>query len=155
VIACGGIWVGGKGWGLTWKVIQLVVKPQVMESVFGKCHIPIAQQDRDEKPKEKEVVVVEVPKEVAVPVVAKDVAVAVPKKVVVVPAVVPEVVMNTYTNDSDNEEPVTKTKVVQEEEVTVPEVVQEAEEAEAEPEPVVQEAPKKKIVKKIITKKAV
>jgi hypothetical protein len=157
VIACGGIWVGGKGWGLTWKVIQLVVKPQVMESVFGKCHIPIAQQDRDEKPKEKEVVVVEVPKEVAVPVVAKDVAVAVPKKVVVVPAVVPEVVMNTYTNDSDNEEPVTKTKVVQEEEVTVPEVVQEEAEAEAEPEPepVIQEAPKKKIVKKIITKKAV
>ena len=26
VISCGGIWIGGKGWGLTWKLVQCVVK---------------------------------------------------------------------------------------------------------------------------------
>jgi len=25
VLQCGGIWIGGKGWGLTWKMIQGVV----------------------------------------------------------------------------------------------------------------------------------
>jgi hypothetical protein len=34
VVQCGGIWVGGKGWGLTWKLNQCVVKEQVMETVF-------------------------------------------------------------------------------------------------------------------------
>ena len=143
VIACGGIWVGGKGWGLTWKVIQLVVKPQVMESVFGKCHIPIAQQDRS---------VSEVKTEEVVVVPTKKVPVVVP-----VPVVEP-VVKETYTNDSDNEqeqevvvEPVKKV-VAKPVVVEVPTVVEEPEAVE---EPVVQEAPKKKIVKKIITKKVV
>ena len=157
VIACGGIWVGGKGWGLTWKVIQLVVKPQVMESVFGKCHIPIAQQDRS--------VAEVVTEEVVVP--TKKVAVVVPVVVPVVKPVVPE----TYTNDSDNEqeqeqeqevvvEPVKKVvakpvvvevpTVVVEEPVVEEPVVEEPIIKEA-----VEEAPKKKIVKKIITKKVV
>ena len=152
VIACGGIWVGGKGWGLTWKVIQLVVKPQVMESVFGKCHIPIAQQDRSVS----EVVTEKIEEVVVVP--TKKVAVVVP--VPVVEPVVKPVVPETYTNDSDNEqeqeevvvEPVKKV-VAKPVVVEVPTVV--VEEPEAVEEPVVQEAPKKKIVKKIITKKVV
>jgi hypothetical protein len=45
VIQCGGIWVGGKGWGLTWKLIQCVVKPQVMSTPFGKCHIKLSASD--------------------------------------------------------------------------------------------------------------
>lgn len=45
VISCGGIWVGGKGWGITWKLVQCVVKPQVLESVFGKCHIQLSPED--------------------------------------------------------------------------------------------------------------
>jgi len=45
VIQCGGIWVGGKGWGLTWKLIQCVVKPQVMSTPFGKCHIKLSPTD--------------------------------------------------------------------------------------------------------------
>lgn len=157
VIACGGIWVGGKGWGLTWKVIQLVVKPQVMESVFGKCHIPIAQQDRTVSTEEVVVPTKKVP--VQVPVVKP--AVQVPFSSVPLASVpLASVPLETYTNDSDNEqeevEPVKKV-VAKPVVVEVPTVVVEEPEAEpeAEAEPVVQEAPKKKIVKKIITKKVV
>ena len=144
VIACGGIWVGGKGWGLTWKVIQLVVKPQVMESVFGKCHIPIAGNLH-----------LESSSTVAPTVVAPTPVVTAPTPTKVVPTVIapaPVPVPDTYTNDSDNEDaPVTK-----EEPVVVP---KEEEVPEVSEEPVVvvkeEEAPKKKVVKKIITKKVV
>ena len=148
VIACGGIWVGGKGWGLTWKVVQLVVKPQVMESVFGKCHIPIAGNLHSE------------PATVVVP----PVATVVPKVSTPAPAPVP-VVTDTYTNDSDNEDDVPLPKVeepkveatkveepkVEEPKVEEPKVVEEpnVEEEVAAP------AKKKVVVKKIITKKVV
>jgi len=46
VLQCGGIWIGGKGWGVTWKVIQCVVKPREIISVFGKCHIQLSEDDR-------------------------------------------------------------------------------------------------------------
>ena len=45
VLQCGGLWFGGKGWGLTWKVKQIVVKPREVESVFGKCHIKLSEDD--------------------------------------------------------------------------------------------------------------
>jgi hypothetical protein len=45
VIQCGGIWIGGKGWGVTWKLIQAVVKPKEVLSVFGKCHIKLSEED--------------------------------------------------------------------------------------------------------------
>jgi len=38
-IQCSGIWIGGKGWGLTWKFISGVVKPKITETVRGTCHI--------------------------------------------------------------------------------------------------------------------
>ena len=140
VIACGGIWVGGKGWGLTWKVVQLVVKPQIMESVFGKCHIPMASSNKVHP-------VQEVVEEVQVPVPVAS------KKPVSKPVVV--AVTDTYTNDSDNEEaeaPVVVPEVVKE----VEPVVEEAPVVVEEPAVVVtEEAPKKKVVKKIITKKVV
>lgn len=47
VLQCGGIWIGGKGWGLTWKLIQCVVKPREVVSVYGKCHIQLSVEDRD------------------------------------------------------------------------------------------------------------
>lgn len=47
VLQCGGIWIGGKGWGLTWKLIQCVVKPREIVSVYGKCHIQLSSEDRD------------------------------------------------------------------------------------------------------------
>ena len=47
VLQCGGIWIGGKGWGLTWKVVQCVVKPKEIVSVYGKCHIQLSEEDRE------------------------------------------------------------------------------------------------------------
>lgn len=47
VLQCGGIWIGGKGWGVTWKLVQAVVKPKQTESVFGKCHIQLSDEDQD------------------------------------------------------------------------------------------------------------
>jgi len=45
VLQCGGLWFGGKGWGITWKLIQAVVKPSERQSVFGKCHIQLSSDD--------------------------------------------------------------------------------------------------------------
>jgi len=45
VLQCGGIWIGGKGWGLTWKMVQGVVKPREVVSVYGKCHIQLSSED--------------------------------------------------------------------------------------------------------------
>lgn len=46
VLQCGGLWIGGKGWGLTWKMIQGVVKPREVVSVFGKCHIKLSPEEQ-------------------------------------------------------------------------------------------------------------
>jgi hypothetical protein len=45
VLQCGGLWFGGKGWGLTWKLNQVVVKPREVVSVFGKCQINLSVED--------------------------------------------------------------------------------------------------------------
>jgi len=45
VLQCGGLWFGGKGWGITWKVNQIIVKPFEVQSVFGKCHIQLSSND--------------------------------------------------------------------------------------------------------------
>ena len=45
VLQCGGLWFGGKGWGLTWKVNQIVVKPIQVTSVYDKCYITLAEDD--------------------------------------------------------------------------------------------------------------
>lgn len=45
VLQCGGLWFGGKGWGVTWKVNQCVVKPQEVISVYGKCHIQLTTDE--------------------------------------------------------------------------------------------------------------
>lgn len=39
VLQCGGLWTGGKGWGLTWKIIQCVVKPREVRTLQGTCHV--------------------------------------------------------------------------------------------------------------------
>ena len=127
VISCGGIWIGGKGWGLTWKLVQCVVKPQIMESVFGKCHIQLSEEDvetierKQPEPEKKEVSNVQV--------------------------------LSSYAEDSDQEfeatAPLKKDKEVEEEPVQVVEKVDIPEVEETEE---VAAAPKKKIVKKIIKK---
>jgi hypothetical protein len=45
VLQCGGLWFGGKGWGVTWKVNQVIVKPQELLTVFGKCHIQLSTDE--------------------------------------------------------------------------------------------------------------
>jgi hypothetical protein len=45
VLQCGGLWFGGKGWGITWKLNQCVVKPQEVISVFGKCQIQLSSDE--------------------------------------------------------------------------------------------------------------
>ena len=47
VLQCGGIWIGGKGWGLTWKMVQGVVKPRITDSIYGKCHINLSNEDKE------------------------------------------------------------------------------------------------------------
>jgi hypothetical protein len=150
VLQCGGLWFGGKGWGITWKVNQIVVKPQEVQSVFGKCHIKLSSD---------EIQTIETQEIPAVVVNEEDF-----EDVISIPASKPPVEpVSTLVEDSDNEaEPVVvasapvkkiiKKAVV---EAPVPEVV------EAELEPVVDTpAPVEAVVeptvvkKKIIKKKA-
>jgi len=45
VLQCGGLWFGGKGWGITWKLTQCVVKPTEVISVLGRCHIQLSEDE--------------------------------------------------------------------------------------------------------------
>jgi len=45
VMSVSQIWVGGKGFGLQMKLVQCVVKPKLIESVFGKCHIQLSTKE--------------------------------------------------------------------------------------------------------------
>lgn len=47
-LQCTGIWIGGKGWGLTWKLIQCIVKPKVVMSVYDRCHLKLSVKEKDE-----------------------------------------------------------------------------------------------------------
>ena len=46
-IQCTGIWIGGKGWGVTWKLVQAIVKPKVVVSVYDRCHLKLSMKDKD------------------------------------------------------------------------------------------------------------
>ena len=66
VLQCGGLWFGGKGWGITWRLIQCVVKPRENVSAFGKCHIELSPEDaelldRDDNAKPDQPSIVEEP----------------------------------------------------------------------------------------------
>jgi hypothetical protein len=131
VIQCGGIWIGGKGWGVTWKLVQCVVKPKQVATVFGTCHINLSEDERVAIENGSAEDAEDVPAPSAEPVKK---AVSIVKKAVEAPP--PPV---TQVEDSDDEEP---------EPVKVVEVKVAA--------PVVVEAPveAKKIVKKVVAKKA-
>jgi hypothetical protein len=138
VIQCGGIWIGGKGWGVTWKLVQCVVKPKQVATVFGTCHINLSEDERVAIENGS----AEDAEDVPAPSVQEPVkkAVSIVKKAVEVPP--PPV---TQVEDSDDEEP---------EPVKVQEVKVEAPVKVAAP--VVVEAPveAKKVVKKVVAKKA-
>lgn len=134
VLQCGGIWIGGKGWGLTWKLIQCVVKPKEVVSVYGKCHIQLSNEDKDaiDKQQVNDGEDVEAPASVATPA-------PIPAPA---PAPAPAQVVNTVVNDSDDEqEPATAS-------APAPAVV-------STPAPVSEEAAapvKKTVVKKVVKK---
>jgi hypothetical protein len=124
VLQCGGIWIGGKGWGLTWKLVQGIVKPREIVSVFGKCHIKLSQEERtiiDTQKLEDDVVDDE-------PQVAPVVAKAAP--------------ISTHVEDSDDEAPAVKSEPIKEPE------------PEPDVEPEQKEEVAKPVVKKVIKKAA-
>jgi len=164
VLQCGGIWIGGKGWGLTWKLNQCIVKPREIVSVYGKCQVQLSAE-------ECQVIETQEIKEDAdecEQYVSKGSSYGIP---LVKPA---EAKLDTYADDSDDEAVVTESKpssapesssqaLLQEPDAESVEIVEEsAVVAESkpvkkivkkatvspEPEAEVVEAPKKKIVKK-------
>lgn len=132
VLQCGGIWIGGKGWGLTWKLFQCVVKknPQSV-ALKGICNVHLSPEDMEEQGGSPDT-----PRPAPEPVAA-----AKPKPVAPTPAAAAQV------EDSDSEEesePITNAPA------PVIEPVQ-----EPEPEPVAAAAaPVKKVVKKVVKKAA-
>jgi hypothetical protein len=122
VIQCGGIWIGGKGWGLTWKLVQCVVKPKEVASVFGRCHVQLSEDEVDTINKQE-----------------FDEDVSVVQEPVPVPVLPTPVVQSTFVEDSDEE---TDSKIhPTEDEKPVVEAVKEAQSPPA-------IIPVKKVVKK-------
>lgn len=158
VLQCGGIWIGGKGWGLTWKLIQCVVKPKEVVSVNGTCHIQLSAEERGQIESQKVVdedvdessLVLDIP---AAPV--KVAAVQPPRAVEPEPEPVEEA-PSTLVEDSDDEKEAAPAAAA-----PVKKVVKKAAPAApvAEPEPEAAPAaeaaaPVKKVVKKVVAKKA-
>jgi len=155
VLNCNGIWIGGKGWGLTWKLIQCVVKPRVVQSVYGKCHINLSVEDRDVL--ESQVINEEAnPVEDSNPHLSHPLN---PKKPEPVP-VLPSVPEKTFVEDSDDEMPKEEEPATEEEEEPVKEMPPPSPVAvkkiiKKSPEPAAVEvqaatAPVKKVVKKTV-----
>ena len=134
VLHCGGIWIGGKGWGLTWKLVQGVVKPREIVSVFGKCHIKLSEEDRAVIETQK----LEEDGEPDAPYVA-------PSPAPVAQKTAP-VIVSTHVEDSDDEESPTPAAQEQEVQQTVETFVETPAETPVETKPVV-----KKVVKKAST----
>jgi hypothetical protein len=45
-LQCGGLWFGGKGWGITWKLTQCIVKPKdIGDNVFSRCHLTLSTDE--------------------------------------------------------------------------------------------------------------
>ena len=130
VLQCGGLWFGGKGWGVTWKVNQCVVKPQEVISVYGRCHIQLSTDEINSMDKR-------------VPLVGggddDDEAEALPAS---------KPVVNTTVADSDEEEEEPAPVPAPAQEVKK-KVIKKAPEPEPEPEPVA-EAKKKVVKKKVV-----
>jgi hypothetical protein len=135
-IQCSGIWIGGKGWGLTWKFISGLVKPKVTENVRGTCHIPcnIAGLHDDQPSNEKL-------DEEDAPVVRTPLKIEVPKQPI-----------STTVDDSDDEDAQVN-PTTEDEQFEVPPSLQTPKPATPVVAPVSAEPPK--IVKKVVKKKVV
>tara|TARA_Y100000361_G_C11155606_1_gene343881 strand:+ start:1686 stop:2672 length:987 start_codon:yes stop_codon:yes gene_type:complete len=132
VLQCGGLWFGGKGWGMTWRLNQCVVKPHIQETVFGKCHIELSNDDKELIEKQP---------------IAENVNDSEDEEGKAIPAVPVKETTNTQVEDTDDEseeepepepepEPTPKKKVVRKKAESTAD--------SSEPEP----APKKKVVRK-------
>jgi hypothetical protein len=142
VLQCGGIWIGGKGWGLTWKLVQCIVKPKQVVSVYGKCHIQLSKEDL------ATITTQNINEEDEVSEVG---SVTAPAVVAQVQAAAPVAAINTQVEDSDTEEP-EPIKLVP---VAQPEPEPEPVAAAPTPTPVAESsaAPAvKKVVKKVVKK---
>jgi hypothetical protein len=135
VLQCGGIWIGGKGWGLTWKLIQCVVKPREIQSVYGKLQIQLSPEDKNALEAQ----------EFKDDIDDDNVSVSKPQ-----PPSKP-LVINTFVEDSDDDEPLSNRQpepVVPATPVPVPEEVKVIETTPVAPQLPVEEAPKKKVIRK-------
>jgi hypothetical protein len=132
VLQCGGIWIGGKGWGLTWKLNQCIVKPREIVSVYGKCQVQLSVE-------ECQVIETQEIKEDV------DDSEQYASKGVVGGLTQVQSKNDTYVEDSDDEKELPTPQSVVEEVEIEPAAVAAAVEAEAEVKPV------KKIVKKAVT----
>lgn len=145
VLQCGGIWIGGKGWGLTWKLIQCIVKPKQVVSVYGKCHIQLSKEELATISTQQ---ISEEDAEVSEPAAFKT---SVPAAAAVAP-------ISTQVEDSDDEqEPIQLVPVAVPKELVTPPVPPPTPTPVEEPEPepaAVVEAPAavKKVVKKVVKK---
>jgi len=158
VIQCTGIWIGGKGWGLSWKLVQAIVKPRETQTVFGKCHVMLSSDEMkslDDSPATAQ--------EDCVDDGDNDEEVTQVKKSVQKPK--PSTVISTTVEDSDEETDVCDAPpppALKREESYVPQVSESepesqtsaSVEAEQEPAPVVAAAAPK-VVKKVVKKKVV
>ena len=139
VLQCGGIWIGGKGWGLTWKLFQCVVKKSAQSvALRGVCNVHLDPEDLEESSDKKNeyTKVPDQPKVADQPRAAEQKTIAPPKPV--------SVAESAQVESDDEQEP--------EEEVrpaTIPAPI-----VVAEPEPEPEPAPVKKVVKKVVKKAA-
>ena len=124
VIQCGGLWFGGKGWGVTWKLNQCVVKPQQVVSVYGRCHIQLSNDELS-----------------AIDKVSKDVVADDEEETV-------EASKQTTTEVEDSDEESDDPPQQEPEPVVVKKVVKKAEPVATPASTEAAEAPKKKVVKK-------
>lgn len=126
VLQCGGIWIGGKGWGVTWKLIQCIVKPRENISVYGKCQIKLSVDEL------KKIETQDIKEEMDTDVDDEIVQVINQKQEI-----------NTMVQDSDDEDENPKVQVQEEKPI-----VQEEKPVMKDETPQVVEAPKKKVIKK-------
>lgn len=159
VLQCGGIWIGGKGWGLTWKLFQCVVKnnhPQY--SLKGVCsvHIPKEElENENEDEKESDVPTTPRPSTQSPPALKSSVNAPIQKSTPA-PTSVSAEVEDSDTEDAQEDQPpeIEIPKKIE----TEPEIPQQKTEVVSAPapthepeEPVV---PVKKVVKKVVKKAA-
>lgn len=142
ILQCGGIWIGGKGWGVTWKLVQAVVKPREVQSVFGMCHIPM--DDTEKSAIDQQEILDDVDDSISD---------SEPVKSSRTPSVTEPVLLDTTVDDSDTEDEPLPTEVPavssEEEKPKMKKIIKKAEPVLEPVESVSSEEPaKKKVIKK-------